>query len=69
MVHLMRQDFVGVMESKMKETYFPVFHTGGISREGIGRRLFDAFIRRDFCAEMTVNSSTYAVPFYKKSGI
>ena len=37
-------------------------------RKGIGRRLFDAFIEESSVPEMTVNSSTYAVPFYKSLG-
>ena len=37
-------------------------------RKGIGRRLFDAFIEEISVPEMTVNSSTYAVPFYKSLG-
>lgn len=37
-------------------------------RKGIGKKLFD-YMENDYPAyEMTVNSSTYAVPFYKRLG-
>ena len=52
------------MEQQQK--FYPV----GIQTfsEIIGRRLFDAFIEEISVPEMTVNSSTYAVPFYKSLG-
>ena len=37
-------------------------------RKGIGRKLFDALIADNPVPGMTVNSSSYAVPFYRSLG-
>ena len=37
-------------------------------RKGIGRKLFDALIADNPVSGMTVNSSSYAVPFYRGLG-
>ena len=60
---------VGVMAVKDEGKHISLFFIREeYHRKGIGRRLFDAFIEEISVPEMTVNSSTYAVPFYKSLG-
>lgn len=60
---------VGVMAVKDEGKHISLFFIREeYHRKGIGRRLFDAFIEETSVPEMTVNSSTYAVPFYKSLG-
>ena len=60
---------VGVMAVKDERKHISLFFIReAYHRKGIGRRLFDAFIEETSVPEMTVNSSTYAVPFYKSLG-
>ncbi|RGN40427.1 GNAT family N-acetyltransferase [Bacteroides oleiciplenus] len=62
-------NLVGVLATKNEGEHISLFFIKKeYHRKGIGRKLFDALIGDDPVSGMTVNSSSYAVPFYRSLG-
>lgn len=64
-------ELIGVMGSKKEGKHISLFFIKPMyHRKGIGRKLFDYAYASDGCnvTEITVNASTYAVPFYESLG-
>mgnify|MGYP000289868775 CR=1 FL=1 len=62
-------NLVGVLATKNLGEHISLFFIKKeYHRKGIGQKLFDASIGDDPVSVMTVNSSSYAVPFYRSLG-
>ena len=62
-------NLVGVLATKNHGEHISLFFIKEeYHRKGIGRKLFDALIADNPVFGMTVNSSSYAVPFYRSLG-
>lgn len=62
-------NLVGVLATKNEGEHISLFFIKKeYHRKGIGRKLFDALIGDAPVSGMTVNSSSYAVPFYRSLG-
>lgn len=64
-------ELIGVMGSKKEGKHISLFFIKPMyHRKGIGRKLFNYAYASDGCnvTEITVNASTYAVPFYESLG-
>lgn len=62
-------ELVGMMAFRDEDKHISLFFIKPeYHRKGIGRLLFQSVINDHPLAEMTVNSSTYAVPFYRNLG-
>ena len=62
-------NLVGVLATKNHGEHISLFFIKEeYLRKGIGRKLFDALIADNPVPGMTVNSSSYAVPFYRSLG-
>lgn len=62
-------NLVGILATKNEGKHISLFFIRKeYHRKGIGKRLFDALIADNPVPEMTVNSSSYAVPFYRSLG-
>ena len=62
-------NLVGVLATKNHGEHISLFFIKEeYHRKGIGRKLFDALIADNPVPGMTVNSSSYAVPFYRSLG-
>ena len=60
---------VGVIATREQGTHIALFFVDGeYHRKGIGRKLFERVLQDNKVNYMTVNSSPYAVPVYKKLG-
>ncbi|MGN1415617.1 MAG: GNAT family N-acetyltransferase [Oscillospiraceae bacterium] len=60
---------VGVIASRSGGTHIALFFVDGkYHRCGIGRALFETVLKRCPAERMTVNSSPYAVPVYRRLG-
>lgn len=63
------EDLVGVIAIRNEGTHIALFFVdGSYHRKGIGRRLFQAAMVDCPHNKMTVHSSPYAVPIYRKLG-
>lgn len=60
---------IGILGTKNKGTHLSLFFIlPEYQRKGIGRKLFDYAFKSDPVEEMTVNSSSYAIEFYRSLG-
>ena len=60
---------VGIMGTKNEGKHLSLFFIrNDYHRKGIGKQLFNFAINHCPVNEMTVNSSTYAIPFYQSLG-
>lgn len=63
------ENLVGIMGTKNEGKHLSLFFIGKEHhRKGIGKQLFNFAIKHCPVNEMTVNSSTYAIPFYQSLG-
>ena len=63
------ETLIGILASRNKGGHIALFFVDGTyHRQGIGRRLFNAFLADSDQNEITVNSSLYAVGIYEKLG-
>ncbi|KAA9050586.1 GNAT family N-acetyltransferase [Bacteroides xylanisolvens] len=63
------KNLVGIMGTKNEGKHLSLFFIRNeYHRKGIGRQLFNFAINHCPVNEMTVNSSTYAIPFYQSLG-
>ncbi len=64
-----KERLVGVIATREEGTHIALFFVDGeYHRKGIGRQLFERALKDNKVNYMTVNSSPYAVPVYKKLG-
>lgn len=62
-------EIVGVVATRNNGNHIALlFVDGKHHREGIGRKLFETISQKSLEGRITVNSSPYAVEFYKKMG-
>lgn len=62
-------EIVGVIATKNNGNHVALFFVDGkYHRQGIGRKLFEYILQKSTGEKITVNSSPYAVEFYKKLG-
>ncbi|KKB48484.1 GNAT family N-acetyltransferase [Parabacteroides gordonii] len=63
------QELIGIMGIKNENNHISLFFIKPEHhRKGIGKKLFNYMMADNPALEMTVNSSSYAVPFYKSLG-
>lgn len=60
---------VGVIATRNMGTHIALFFVdGNFHRQGIGKKLFQKVLEQGTASRVTVNSSPFAVPVYKKLG-
>lgn len=63
------EKLVGIIASRNEGSHIALFFVDGkYHRQGIGKRLFQSLLKECRSQRITVNSSPYAVPFYRKLG-
>lgn len=64
-----KDKLVGVIATRNNGAHIALFFVdGNFHRRGIGKRLFQKILNSADCPKLTVNSSPFAVPFYRKLG-
>ena len=64
-----QNELIGILGTKNNGKHISLFFIKPEHhRKGIGKKLFDYMENDSPVSEMTVNSSTYAIPFYKQLG-
>lgn len=63
------EKLIGTLAFRERDNHLSLFFIlPDFHRRGIGRRLFDTLVSDNDYDEITVNASTYAVPFYESLG-
>lgn len=66
---LLQNELAGVIATRNKGAHIALFFVKGeLHRQGIGRKLFQTALSRCRSEKMTVNSSPFAVPVYRRLG-
>lgn len=63
------QELIGIIGTKNEGRHISLFFIKPEHhRKGVGKALFNYFVANNTVSEVTVNSSTYAIPFYMSLG-
>ncbi len=63
------EELVGVIATRNNGAHIALFFVDGdYHKQGIGRKLFKKVLEQSTASRMTVNSSPFAVPVYRKLG-
>ncbi|WP_455639268.1 GNAT family N-acetyltransferase [Parabacteroides sp.] len=64
-----KEELIGILGIKEENNHISLFFLKPEHlRKGIGKKLFNYMMSNNPASEITVNSSSYAVPFYKSLG-